>query len=44
MMAAAVAGLIADGTTVIDDPGCCAVSYPAFVTVMQALGADMRYL
>lgn len=44
MMAAAVAGLIADGTTVIDDPGCCAVSYPAFVADMQALGADMRYL
>lgn len=44
MMAAAVAGLIADGTTVIDDPGCCAVSYPAFVADMQALGADMRYV
>jgi len=44
MMAAAVAGLIADGTTIIDDPGCCAVSYPAFVADMQALGADMRYL
>ena len=44
MMAAAVAGLIADGETVIDDPGCCAVSYPAFVADMQALGADMRYL
>lgn len=44
MMAAAVAGFIADGTTVIDDPGCCAVSYPAFVADMQALGADMRYL
>ena len=42
MMAAAVAGLIADGETVIDDAGCCAVSYPDFVEVMQGLGARMR--
>ncbi|MDO9522705.1 MAG: 3-phosphoshikimate 1-carboxyvinyltransferase [Methanocorpusculum sp.] len=42
MMAAAVAGLIADGQTIIDDAGCCAVSYPGFVRDMQRLGADMR--
>ncbi|MDV0444107.1 3-phosphoshikimate 1-carboxyvinyltransferase [Methanorbis rubei] len=43
MMAAAVAGLIADGDTVIDDAECCAVSYPNFVAAMQALGAHMRF-
>jgi len=42
MMAAAIAGLIADGQTIIDDAGCCAVSYPGFVRDMQRLGADMR--
>lgn len=44
MMAAAVAGIIADGETTIDDAGCCAVSYPAFVAEMQRLGADMRFV
>ncbi len=42
MMASAVAGLTADGTTTVDDPGCCAVSYPGFVKDMQKRGADMR--
>lgn len=42
MMASAVAGLIAAGNTIIDDSGCCAVSYPDFVRDMQRLGADMR--
>lgn len=42
MMASAVAGLIADSTTTVDDAGCCAVSYPGFVKDMQKLGADMR--
>jgi len=42
MMASAVAGLIADGQTIIDDAGCNAVSYPGFVRDMQRIGADMR--
>ena len=42
MMAASVAGLIAAGNTIIDDSGCCAVSYPGFVKDMQKLGSDMR--
>ena len=42
MMAASIAGLIADGHTIIDDSGCCAVSYPDFVSDMQRLGANMR--
>lgn len=42
MMAASVAGLIAKGQTIIDDAGCCLVSYPGFVKDMQRLGADMR--
>lgn len=42
MMAASVAGLIAKGHTVVDDAGCCAVSYPGFVKDMQRLGAYMR--
>ncbi|MDU9376565.1 3-phosphoshikimate 1-carboxyvinyltransferase [Methanocorpusculaceae archaeon Sp1] len=42
MMAAAIAGLVAKGETVIDDAECCAVSYPNFVAEMQALGAQMR--
>ncbi|MDD3256900.1 MAG: 3-phosphoshikimate 1-carboxyvinyltransferase [Methanocorpusculum sp.] len=42
MMAAAIAGLIADGQTIIDDSDCCAVSYPDFIRDMQRLGAHMR--
>ena len=42
MMAATVAGLLAKGKTTIDDPGCCAVSYPDFVRDMQSLGANLR--
>jgi 5-enolpyruvylshikimate-3-phosphate synthase len=39
-MAGAVAGLIADGKTVIDDISCADVSYPAFVLDLKKLGGN----
>jgi 3-phosphoshikimate 1-carboxyvinyltransferase len=39
-MAGAVAGLIADGETVIDDISCADVSYPAFVLDLKKLGGN----
>jgi 3-phosphoshikimate 1-carboxyvinyltransferase len=36
-MALAVAGLIADGETVVDDVGCVATSYPGFAETVNAL-------
>ncbi|MCX7671384.1 MAG: 3-phosphoshikimate 1-carboxyvinyltransferase, partial [Anaerolineae bacterium] len=42
-MALAVAGLIADGTTVIHDAGVIADSFPNFVETMQALGAAIEW-
>jgi 3-phosphoshikimate 1-carboxyvinyltransferase len=44
LMAAAVAGLIADGTTVISDGDCYKISYPGFVKDMKALGCSMEEL
>jgi 3-phosphoshikimate 1-carboxyvinyltransferase len=41
-MAAAVAGLIAGGVTVLEDADCCSVSYPDFVPDMNKLGVRMR--
>lgn len=40
-MAAAVAGLVASGTTVIDDADNVATSYPGFGAAMRALGAEV---
>lgn len=40
-MALAVAGLAAQGETVIDNTACVAKSYPDFLASMQQLGADM---
>ena len=42
VMALAVAGLIAEGTTHVDSAQSIGVTYPTFVTSMQNLGADMR--
>jgi 3-phosphoshikimate 1-carboxyvinyltransferase len=42
LMAAAVAALVADGTTTISHGDCYKVSYPFFVDDMKALGADME--
>ena len=39
-MALAVAGLAAEGVSVIKDAECAAVTYPAFVENFQAAGAD----
>ena len=41
-MALAVAGLIADGETVIEDADCIDISFPDFPDVMKALGAGIR--
>ena len=38
----AVAGLIADGKTVIDDISCADVSYPAFVLDLKKLGGNIE--
>ena len=40
LMAAAVAGLVADGPVDISDPWCFRVSYPSFLDDLRALGAD----
>lgn len=42
-MAAAVAGLAADGPVLIRDADCVEVSYPNFFEDLAALGADIRY-
>ena len=40
-MALTVAGLVADGETVIDDTACVATSFPSFVDTLNALaGGD----
>lgn len=41
-MAAAVAGLVASGPTVIDDADNVATSYPGFAAALTALGATIR--
>ena len=42
VMTLAIAGLLADGTTVITDVECVKKTFPAFVSEMQAIGCDMR--
>ncbi len=39
-MSACVAGLVADGETVIENTECIATSFPEFIELMQELGAD----
>jgi 3-phosphoshikimate 1-carboxyvinyltransferase len=41
-MAAAIAGLVADGETVIDDADNVATSYPGFAAALAQLGAEIR--
>ncbi len=42
LMAAAIAGLVADGTTTISEGDCYRVSYPGFVTDMRTLGCSVE--
>jgi len=42
VMALAVAGLIAEGTTQIDSAESARITYPTFVSSMQALGAEIE--
>jgi len=42
-MALAVAGLVAQGETLVTDARCVNDSFPGFVETMQALGADMTW-
>ena len=42
LMAAAVAGLVAEGETIIGDGDCFKISYPRFVKDMVQLGASME--
>lgn len=43
-MALAVAGLAAEGTTLIDDATCMADSFPGFVEAMRQLGAAIEWV
>lgn len=43
-MSLAVAGLVTHGPTLVHDAGCIADSFPGFVEMMQALGANMEWL
>ncbi len=43
-MALAVAGLVAQGETIVRDAGCVNDSFPGFVEMLQALGARVEWL
>lgn len=43
-MALAVAGLVADGTTLVNDALCMADSFPGFVETMRQLGASIEWV
>lgn len=43
-MALAVAGLVANGQTLVKDANCVADSFPGFVETMQQLGAAMEWV
>jgi 3-phosphoshikimate 1-carboxyvinyltransferase len=43
-MSLAIAGLIAEGETIVEDARCVNDSFPGFVEVLQALGADVTWL
>jgi 5-enolpyruvylshikimate-3-phosphate synthase len=43
-MSLAVAGLVTHGLTLVHDAGCIADSFPGFVEMMQALGANMEWM
>ncbi|MBN2050451.1 MAG: 3-phosphoshikimate 1-carboxyvinyltransferase [Spirochaetales bacterium] len=43
-MAMCIAGLIADGTTLVDRVESAAISYPGFDTSLASLGAEVEYL
>ena len=42
LMAAAVAGLVAEGETIIGDGDCFKISYPSFVRDMARIGASIE--
>ena len=41
-MSFAVAGLVADGETIIKGAECIATSFPGFAETMQSIGADIE--
>ena len=43
-MSLVLAGLLADGETIVEDAKCINDSFPGFVEVMQALGADVEWI
>jgi 3-phosphoshikimate 1-carboxyvinyltransferase len=43
-MALSIAGLVADGTTLINNADCIADSFPGYVEVMRSLGANMEWV
>jgi len=42
-MALCIAGLVAEGQTVIDEVGCAGISYPGFDNALVSLGANVEY-
>ncbi len=42
-MSAAILGLAAQGTTVVEDADCIATSFPTFVSLLRSLGADLTW-
>ncbi|MFP4170204.1 MAG: 3-phosphoshikimate 1-carboxyvinyltransferase [Methanomassiliicoccales archaeon] len=44
LMAAAVAGMVAQGDTIIDEGKCYSVSYPTFLQDLRSLGAEMELI
>ena len=42
VMALSIAGMIADGETIIDDGEAIHKTFPTFITIMQSLGANME--
>jgi 3-phosphoshikimate 1-carboxyvinyltransferase len=42
-MSLAVAGLVADGETIIEDAGCIHDSFPGFETVLERLGVELEW-
>ena len=43
-MALAVAGLVAEGTTVVDTAECVSITFPQFSDLMRSIGADLQVL
>ena len=43
-MSLAITGLVAEGTTIVEQANCISDSFPGFVETMQSLGANMEWV